>query len=211
MFFLDCSFLSRTDLKSNFSLQLQDLTHPYKQLGCLFWLKPTLLFTQTQYSRQSGVCLRLYGSPFPSVATIYSSGLNLCSLPFVKQDSAGAFVGLERYLTLPLSSGGMWQPACWKVVQQWSTSKADMVNYFCKALNTEGGEGGWKWECWPLWRSSSAGVTLERDCATTKKKRAENHCISHNQRGLTKSVYIHNFAIFFSPFKGNLLSAAKWP
>lgn len=39
---------------------------------------------------------------------------------------------------LTLSPGGMWQIACWKVVQQWSTSKADMVNYFCKALKTEG-------------------------------------------------------------------------
>lgn len=117
---------------------------------------------------------------FPIVATIYSSGLNLCSLPFVKQDSAGAFVELERYLTLPLSSGGMWQPACWKVVQQWSTSKADMVNYFCKALNTEGGA---KMRVLAFVKTAPVLVLLLREIVQ-QKKRAENHCISHNQCGL---------------------------
>lgn len=39
---------------------------------------------------------------------------------------------------LTAGAGGMWQPAHWNVAQQCSTSKADMVNYFRKALNCWG-------------------------------------------------------------------------
>lgn len=154
---------------------------------------------------------------FPTVAAIYSSGLNLCSLPFVKQDSAAAFAGLERYLTLPLSSGGMWQPACWKVVQQWSTSKADMVNYFCKALNTE---WGWKWECWPLWRQPQCWCySWERLCNNNKKGQRIIASVTINvdwgekkrQFFLQSRFTSITLQFFFSLFKGNLLSVAKWP
>lgn len=67
-------------------------------------------------------------------------------------------------------------------------------------------------------KTAPALVLLLREIVQQKKKKAESHCISHNQRGPggrkeaifpTKSVYIHYFAIFFSLFKGNLLSAAK--
>lgn len=114
------------------------------QLSVLHGSSPPSI-APTQSSCQSEVCLKVFRGASLSCASMQPSGVDLRPRLFVKQTSSNAFLGLERYPHLTLSPGGMRQPACWKVVQQRGTSKADMVNYFCKALKTEG-----EWECWAL-------------------------------------------------------------
>lgn len=110
---------------------LRNLTH---ELSVLYGSSsPSIALTQS--SCQSEVCPKVFLKASLSCASTQPSGVDPCPRTFVKQTSGNAFLGLERYLTLP------WAPkecGSLHVVQQWSTSKADMVNYFCKALKTEG-------------------------------------------------------------------------
>lgn len=107
---------------------------------------------------------------FPIVATIYSSGLHLCSLPFVKQDSAGAFVGLER---VPHLTPELWRNVAAGMLEGCATVKHFKSWYGQLLLQSSEYWGGWgENESAGLCEDSpSAGVTLERDCATKKRQR----------------------------------------
>lgn len=131
------------------------------------WSHSLLLNSHTSphVSQLSVLCDSSSPSQHSNTAQLSVRGLCLWNLPlavpacrelrpraFVKQAHSNAFVGLGKVPHLTLSCGGMWQPACRRVVQQWSTSKADMVNYFCKALR--------EWACWALWSDLQAAPAL---------------------------------------------------
>lgn len=191
----------------------------------------------TQSSCQPEFCPEVFPKASLSCASTQSSGVDLRPWPFVKQTSSNAFLGLERYLTLP------WAPeecGSLHVVQQWSTSKADMVNYLCKALKTER-----EWECralqqglggvleanvrsdlqtvsvpvlllvtWPElcnkgWLMTIASITNNEEWGREIKKRGD---FSINCLTSSKSIALH---LFFSPtvfhprLKGNLLPVVE--
>lgn len=104
-------------------------THLHKYLSCQFCVTPAHppIAHHTAQLSVRGLCLWNLPLAVPACRELRPRA-------FVKQARSNAFVGLGKVPHLTLSCGGMWQPACWRVVQEWSTSKADMVNYFCKAL-----------------------------------------------------------------------------
>lgn len=96
----------------------------------------------TQSSCQSVVCVCLKASLSPASSS--SQGSTLTSNHLSNKLVVIHFWEWKG-ISFTQRPGGMWQPACWKAVQQWSTSIADRVSYTCKALKV-GGE----LECWSL-------------------------------------------------------------
>lgn len=168
-------------------------------------------FNQTQSSYQLSKLNETSPSHCPYRLVV--RGGTFCSLsPFVKQ--AELFVSPERYVSLTWALEECGSLHVGEVVQQWSTSKADMVNYSCKPWILIGGRKG-RGGTGLCEASPDTGVTLEKDIQIKDREegsyKPQSKWVEREERSnlSTRSAYIHGYAIPPVPIQGQFALGHK--